>query len=191
MPICKKITAEILVNCAEPIQGGSKDRLYLFNFDDIEDSTISRNITNNQIIEDIALPSGVLGFLFEGQNSSTLPKHTFIKGRFIGSFDHEINFKVFDLSPGSKIQLELMNGGKFVAIIENNYKGKDGNAAYEVYGLQSGLMLELMERDSANADTQGAYDVTLKSGEFKEAHLPATFFLTNYATTKVLVDALI
>lgn len=189
---CAKISASVAVNCDNPIQGGTKDVLYLFNFDDILDATLTRNGSNSQIIEDILLGSGITGYSFEGINSSTLPKNTFVKGRFLGAFDHEVNFKIWDLTPAIKEELEKMAKGRFVAIVENNYKGTAGNAAFEIYGLDSGLVLEAMERDPANADTQGAYDVTLKSSEqSREPHLPATFFNTSYANSKALVEALI
>jgi len=191
MAECAVISNNILVDCDNPLQAGTKDTLILINYDDWLDAAVSVNGTNARIIEDIVLASGVTGYKVEGINNSTLPTHAFVKGRFLGSFDHQVNFKCFTLSPTVKSELVKMSKGRFVAIVENNFKGATGNAAYEVYGMDSGLILETMERDPGNQDTQGAYDVTLKSSEFsREAHLPATIFITDYDTTKTLVDGL-
>jgi len=191
MAECARISQNITVNCDAPIQGGTRDNLILINYDDWIDAAITVNVTNSQIIEDIVLPSGATGYQIEGINNSILPKQAFIKGRFLGSFEHEVNFKCFSLNPTIKSELVKLSKGRVVAIVENNYKGDDGEAAFEVYGLDSGLVLELLERDPANADTQGAYDVTVKSSEqSRESHLPATIFLTDYTTSKAIVDGL-
>lgn len=189
---CAKITQGVAVNCTNPVQGGTKDNLYLFNYSDIEDAVVTRNGQNTQIIENIVLASGVVGYRFEGQNNSNVPKVAMVKGAYSNSFDHEVNFKIFDLTPTIKSELEKMSKGRLVAIVENYYKGTTGNAAFEIYGLDSGLILESLERDASNADTQGMYDVTLKSSEkSREQHLPASFFITSYAATKAIVEGLV
>ena len=65
---CAKISAGVAVNCDNPLQSGTKDKLYLFNYSDIEDATITRNGVNTQIIEDIVLSSGITGYTIEGIN---------------------------------------------------------------------------------------------------------------------------
>lgn len=192
MSECAKIDADITIDCDNPLQAGTKDRLILINFDDWQDATVTRNNSNNQIYQAIDLPSGTRAYLVEGINDSTLPKHSYVQGAFLGSFMHEVNYKVFSLGADIKELLEKKTKGRFVAIVENKFKGNNGECAFEVYGADSGLIVTLLERDPGNADTQGAYDLTLASSEkSREAHLPATIFSTNYATTKAIVDALL
>lgn len=190
--ICAKIDQHIIIDCANPLQAGTNDSIFIFNFEDWSNATISRNSANPQIIEDIVMPTGVTGFQVQGINNSNMPKNSMVKGKFINSFMHEINFKAFTLNASIKKTLENMSKGRFVVIVQNNYKGAAGDAAYEVYGGDSGLVCTAIDRDPQNNDTQGAYDITLQSSDqSKEAHLPATVFITDYATTKALVESLV
>lgn len=189
---CNKITSEILVNCTYPVEGGVKDNVYLINYEDWRDANITRNTSNKQIIEGIALPSGAFAYKMEGLNNSPAPKQSMVKGAFFNSFSHEVNYKVFSLNPTVKKQLGLKSKGRFVVIVENNYKGDAGEAAFEVYGDSSGLICEAIERDPNSADTQGVYDITLKTSEkAREAHLPSSIYLTDYATSLAIVESLL
>jgi len=192
MQACSKIAANLNLMCDPPIVGGTRDVVYLFNHDDVLDALISRNIDNDQIIEDIVLESGITGYKVECINNSIMPKNGFVKQGFMGGYNHEINYKVFDLSPDVKKELEKLRLGRFVAIVENVYRRVNGNSAFEIYGLDAGMILESLERDPNNAETQGTYDIVLKTSERSlEQHLPATFFDTDYETTKTIVEALI
>lgn len=191
MSECAKISADITVNCDKPIQAGTRDKMWVMNFEDWQAATITPNGTNPQIYEGISLPSGAVAYVVEGINNSILPKNAYVKGPYLGSFDHEVNFKAFSLNPTVKDELEKATKGRLVCIVENNYKGDDGEAAFEVYGPDCGLIVESLERDPSSADTQGAYDIVLKSSEkAREAHLPATIFLTDYPTSKAIVEGL-
>ena len=192
MSICGKISQNIIIDCDNPLVGGAKDRLILINHEDWSDATISRNATNNQLITNIVLGSGVVAYEYEGKNNSVEPRSALVKQRYAEVYDHETIFKVFKSNAATKQQIEKMAKGKMVAVIENNYKGADGEGAFEVYGEDSGLELQELERTLADVDTQGAYHLVLRTSEFsKEPHLPATIFITDYATTKAVVDSLL
>lgn len=82
--------------------------------------------------------------------------------------------------------------GRFIAIVENNYTGEDGNGSFELYGKIQGLEISELTRSSSDADTQGAYVITLTSpADQKEPALPASIFDTSYAVTKAMVDSLL
>lgn len=190
MSACSQITAGVLIDCANPIISGAKDRLVLINRDQID--TLTRNNTNPQIIEAISLAGGSVGYVFEGRFNSVEPKQTMVKKRYARVYDHEVAFKVFSGVPLTKKQIELMAQGNLVAIVENNYQGASGEGAFEVYGLDTGLEVEALERVISDSETQGAYSVTLKTTEQnKEGHLPATLFVTDYTASKAVVDGLL
>jgi hypothetical protein len=189
---CGKISESILIDCANPLVGGVKDRLVLFNFED--QSVITRDGTNPQLITGISLTTSPVAkaYQFEGKNHSNDVKSTLVKGKYSENYDHEVIFRIFGNSAAIKKQIEAMAKGKFVAIIENNFKGNGGDAAFEIFGLDVGLDLMAMEANKSDQDTQGAYVLTLRTPDtFKEPHLPASLFLTDYATTKAIVDALL
>jgi hypothetical protein len=79
-----------------------------------------------------------------------------------------------------------------VAIVQNNRKGLDGNSAFEIYGLETGLRLQELERILADAETQGAYNLLIRNDEIsRPSSLPHTLWDTDYATTLALVNGLV
>lgn len=191
MSSCAKITAGIALNCDKPLVAGNKDLITLINLDDIVG--YQRNTTNPQIIEGITLVGSpaAKGYKFEGKNSSIDSKSDLIKAKYSENYNHQVIFRVFEDGPDVKLQLEKLAKGKFVAVIEKNYRGALDKAAFEIRGTDVGLVCTVLTQDSTDADTTGAYVITLASQDgFPEPHLPATFFLTDYATTKAAYTAL-
>lgn len=188
---CAAITGGVTNSCSDLLVGGADDRLILFNYDEVE--TLDPNGTNPEIIEDIVLAATKVGYVFEGKQQSNEAKQTLVKKKYSNSWDHEIVFKIFGATPAAKIQVEkFAAGAKLMALVQNNYKGTAGNGSFELYGVDTGLYLEAAERNVADTDTLGAFSITLKSSElFKEGHLPKTVFITDFATTKAMIDALL
>lgn len=190
--ICGEISANVTIDCDNPLQAGAEDTLILINYNDWQNASITYNVTNPQIIENVVFASGAIGYSYDGKNNSIGPKYEFIKQAYAEVYNHEINFKVFDVSPTAKIQLELMAKGSMVGIVNNKFKGASGNSAYEVYGTDAGLVMSQNIRDLLNQENQGAFDVIIKSAESAmEPHMPKTFFDTSLAITKAKVDALV
>lgn len=189
--ICGKITSGIDFDCDKPLQAGAEDELVLINYDDWLDAVIGYNISNPQIIESIVLPSGTVAYVYQGKNNSIVPKAELIKQTYAEVYNHEINFKAFKVDAVAKEQYELLARGSMVAIVMYKFKGTGGNAAYEAFGTDAGLVVTQNIREAQNQDTQGAYDIILKSDELAlEPHLPKTIFDTDFATTKAIVDGL-
>ena len=189
--ICGTITSNLSVNCSNPLQAGAEDTLYLINREDWLDAAITLNGTNDQIIENIVLASGKVAYTYQGKNNSIVPKYELVKQTYAEVYNHEINLKVFDVSPTAKEQLELLAKGQMVAIVHNKYKGTSGNAAFEVYGADAGLVCTQNIREVSPTDTGGAFYLILKSDETAmEPHMPKTVFITDYATTKAIVEGL-
>lgn len=193
--ICgKKITKNIGYHCA--LIGGVEARLWLFNRDEVLGPV--RDVTNPQIITDLTMKvkttgtPNVLysGYRYEGYNNSVKPKETYVAGKAVGPrFDHVIDFVIFSRNSDVKAEIEAIAAGKFIAIIENVNKADDN--AFEVYGLDVGLELKSLTADSTG-DTEGAYALQLGSPDnFKEPHLSANFFDTDYATTLDALNTLV
>jgi len=187
---CGKISAGLAPDCDFPIMGGTTEDLILINYEDIE--SVTRNVTNKQIIEAITILSTTHGFKFEGKNESLEPQANLVKQRYADAYDHEVMFVVFLNTPVAKAQIEAMVGGKLVAVVSNKHKNSAGDTSFEVYGLGVGLYVMELSRIVVDADTQGAYKIILRTPEnSKEANLPNPLFITDYATTKAVVDGLL
>jgi hypothetical protein len=187
--VCGEISANITKSCTNPLQGGTRDRAVVINFEDV--ASVVYNGTNTEVIEDIVLVSGAVAYQIDGKNNSIAPKASMVKVGFNKMFDHTVMMKGFDISPATKAQLNAMKDGKFIVITENYFRGTAGESAFEVYGLTTGLEMTVIERDPNNADTQGAFDFTFFTDVNKEPRLPSSLFVTSYALSKAVVDGLL
>ena len=81
--------------------------------------------------------------------------------------------------------------GKVVAVVEN--LDKTDEATFEVYGVDVGLEVMTLTRIAADLETGGSFSLNLMTPDDagKEPKLPATWFITDYATTKAAVEALL
>ena len=188
MANCADITANIGKNCTDPLIAGAEDLMVVIKREDWLNASVGVNISNAQIVESIVLASGITGYSYQGMNKSILPKYELLKTDFSIKHTHEVSFKIFNVSPTIKTEIESMEQGLYVVIIANKYHGTGGNAAFEIYGADSGLDLKTMIREVGNVELGGAFDLVLSTSE--EPHVPKTLFVTNYAASKVVFDGL-
>lgn len=188
--ICGKLSADVVVDCSNPLQAGTEDSLILINRSDIVSTT--RNGTDNEIVENITLASGTTGYLYQGQNNSIAPKCSMVKLKHFRRWSHELQFLVYGVDSLTKQQMQKLKDSDLVAIVFNKFKGAGGDCAFELYGLDAGLKTEKIDRDVMSADTQGAYDVSLMSDKDTglEPFPVKTIFITNYATTLAMIEGL-
>ena len=189
---CENIDKNLLLDCVNPLVGGTNDRLILIPFETWQNLTVTYDNTNPIIITAIAPGSPTPGYVYEGKNNSVNPSATGVKLTYSYAFDHVVNFKVFSNTPDTKDQLQRHGSKKVVAIVQTNYTGESGNGAFHVYGAKTGLELSEITQTPNDADTLGAYYVTLQNNETsRPSTLPHTIFNTDFATTKAIVDALV
>ncbi len=195
MAICGEIVGSFGFNCPTPLQSGTRDRAYIINFDDWENAALDPNLTNDMVIEGItfAVTSPVTtAFYVDGNNNSHNPSFALVPQSFGDVYDHLFDFLVFDLSNAAKLKLDNMVGGRYVVIYENSFKGASGQSAFEILGGDAGMRITAFTRSPLNNDNQGAYVLTMSTPEQgKEPHMPRSFFLTDYATTKAALEALL
>lgn len=190
MSACGNITAGLTLSCTNKLVGGVNARIYIANKDEIASWTVDG--TNSYIVDAITMASTKTFFEFEGKLKSVEPACRVVKGTYDNTWEHEVKFRAFDISPTVLKQIANMKDGRFVVIIENNSKGTSGNSKYDIYGLQAGLYCESIERIPQNADDAGAWNVTLKTQEYARETSPTLrFFKTDEATTDAAIVALV
>jgi hypothetical protein len=187
---CAGLTANVLNNCENPITGGANDRIWLVNKADIASTT--PDPLNPYLITGFTINSGAFLYVYEGQNNSVDLRAALVRQRYTTVYDHEVIFKVFDNTPEVKQQLAYLGQGVVVAIVEKNFKASDGLGAFEMYGLDAGLILNANESNASDADTQGAWNLTISTSEqAKEPGPPKTLLISStYAATKAALEAL-
>lgn len=181
---CGTITRGSQPDCENPLKSGTRPRLFLANYDDLVSVTVSTSTPN--LITAATFATGGTSFLFEGFKQDMKPTQEFIApSNGANQVKHGVSFVVYDISQLQKNNLQRVNKGRFIAIVENNGKNAD---SFEFYGLGSGLeIVPGLTRDTyANG---GGYLITLATPESEfEPLLPQTFFSTDYATTLALVE---
>lgn len=183
---CIGISLNAEYDCVNPPIAGVEERLVLMNFKDIASFTVQG--ANPSIIEGFTLKSGTQAFSFQGVRNSLVPEQHYAPGRFSpSSYEHMVNFLVWEFTQAQKDNLEAMAIEKQVAIVQNADK------TFEVYGIRNGLEVITNDRLPGDQDTGGGFSIVLKTSEneAKEPKLPRTFFLTDFATTLDLVDDLL
>lgn len=195
MSICGKITKNQKLNCATPLIGGVRDKVRVFNFDDID--TITRDATNPQVIRAITLKAAAKGFYWEGPPNSVTAVSRLVRKRYRPTYEQLVGLPLMENSSELKQELEKAGWGRFLVIVENNYRG--GDAIFEVYFTERGGILVANESDKNNDETDGAYAVQFGQLEnSREGTLPATFAVLDgetpvydYAATVAAIDLLI
>lgn len=185
MADCAKIAAGIVLDCDNPLVPGVDEDVLIANKADIV--SVTRDGANKLLISAIVMETGTQFYKFEGKNDSLEPLYTLVKGRYSDTFEHSTRFKVFDNEVATKLTLDQIAKGTFVALVKNN----DGQ--WEIYGLDVGMKSAEMTRNPLDADTGGAHDVFIKTSDnlAKEPNMPATFFNTDTATTEAAIDVLL
>lgn len=182
-----ELTRDIARNCTAPPVSGARDRVILIPKDDIESITLSA--TNHLVVEDITITNGKKAYVYTGDGMVLgAPDKGLVESEFGNKYRHRVPFKIMDDTPVTKLELDSLVNIPLTVVLQNNYKGTDGNAKFEVLGKDVGVYVRLLEDTAGNH----VYTIEIASKDgFEEPHLPANFFLTDEITTNALVEALL
>ncbi|QYJ68935.1 hypothetical protein [Flavobacterium litorale] len=190
MPDCTgNLTADILFDCANAPIGGIEQNIVLINKDDIDVSTTTIDGTNRILVTNLQLKPGTTGYILEGVKQSNGKAWELVKKENApDKFKHTFSGVVFNPSAANKQQAdELSKGAKYIAVVEQVWKGEDSVDAFEVLGLKSGLELLTMTNNSKENDNMIVFELSSADG-FEETTMPKTLLETDYATTKTAFD---
>jgi hypothetical protein len=186
---CGKISQDIISSCSEKIYSGLEVDIALINADDI--ASITKDVSNDLLATAIALNSTTKAYKLTGVKLSNVERVEFVPGSFQNFWRHVLEFRIFANDAAIKKELSNMEQSQLVAVVENKYKGTNGNGAFEILGADTNLFLNVATRATDDTDTGGAWNVTIQSDDNSlEPNPPLSFFDTDYATTKAAFDAL-
>jgi hypothetical protein len=170
---CGSIVMGSSADCDAIPASGTRARLLLGNYDDIEELT--EDADGN--IVDIVMAPGAFLYEFLGFRNDVKKSEEVIKPDVgIPKFKHNVGFVVYENTQVQKNNVENIARGRFIAFAEN--KGKDANV-FEVVGKEVGL--EIVAGAIRNAYENGGFFVISLStpddqGEL-ESKLPQTLLL--------------
>ena len=179
------IDADILYDCDNGSVGGLEVDVVLINRADLDLAALTYDPANKLKLTNLALKATKTGYLLKSvkqvhsTNYELVPKDT-----GVDKVSHVFNGLILTPSADNKLQLQNMkDGADLVAVVEKKWKGVDDADAFEVLGIESGLILTAVSYTSTEND--GAITFTLSSQEgYEEPKLPLNLLETDYATTK-------
>lgn len=110
------------------------------------------------------------------------------------TFTSNVSFVILENNPDVADFVDGLANGEFVVILENKAKGdcegdNNGYSAFQIYGLQGGLVLGGAESDKYSDDNLGGWSITLTE---QKATLSGQFLAAgSYAANKAIVDSMI
>ncbi len=131
---CGRITRGSDAECDNLPESGTRARLILINYRDVE----SIEEDENGIITAINLIDGTFGYEFLGFRSDVQKIDGVVRTKKKNRFSHEVSFIVYELDQLQKNNIQRMARGRFLAIAEN--RGQDENSI-EVLGKNVGMQL--------------------------------------------------
>jgi hypothetical protein len=178
------LTANILVDCDNLPIGGLDADLLIVNYDDVDFGALTFDTTTKTLCTNFQLKTGKVGFKVEGFKQSSGKLYSLVvKENAPNKYNHGIRGAVFNPTAAVKQQLQALGNGRFVAVVEQKWKGEDRESAFEILGLDSSLRITEMTNDS-NANDNGVLFTLGSEPNFEEPKIPYTLLMTDYATTK-------
>lgn len=158
---CASMTTAFAANCATKPVAGLEVDVYLANRDDVD---WDASTVNDRTIEVLAMKSGKFLYKYEGLKTSNNSSIKMNKGIYDNNFIHGWTGVIFDNTADTKQNIiEKFAGANIIAITRNKWKGTLSNMEFEFLGKDVGLEAADMSKESDNADTQGAWKVSMSS----------------------------
>ncbi|RZK79348.1 MAG: hypothetical protein EOO85_03895 [Pedobacter sp.] len=179
------LTADILFDCANTPVAGIEQNVILINKNDIDVATTITDATNRILLTNLQLKAGKTGHLLTGVKQSNGKAWELVKKENApDKFKHTFSGVIFNPNAANKLQADsLSKGAKYVAVVEQVWKGAGSTDAFEVLGLTSGLELMTMTNNSKENDNMIMFELSSADG-FEETTMPKTLLDVDYAATK-------
>ncbi|RZL19743.1 MAG: hypothetical protein EOO89_02400 [Pedobacter sp.] len=179
------LTADILFDCSNTPVAGIEQNVVLINKNDIDVATTVTDATNRILLTNLQLKAGKSGHMLTGVKQSNGKAWELIKKENApDKFKHTFSGVIFNPNASNKLQADsLSKGAKYVAVVEQVWKGTGSTDAFEVLGLTSGLELMTMTNNSKENDNMIMFELSSADG-FEETTMPKTLLDVDYAATK-------
>lgn len=193
----KYVLAGIERNCANPVQKGVEKTGWIINRDhvDLVNSVVNGVKITNLAFNDNAPDKPLFPIVIAGKTPFNGLKSSLVVGTYSNSWTKEAPIVILDT--GAAVVENVINpltaaDSSFILIVENKFKGQDGDNAYEVFGFDQGLVASAGENDKYNEECDGGWKVTLTEEAAAHAALflePAVEEATGAAVTKTFIES--
>jgi hypothetical protein len=189
MNCAKIISMNIGDNCS-PIVKGYKPEAVIININDIDFDAIQYDEMNSHVVKSLTLLNGKVGFKVMQQGAQ--PFNGTNSAMSQGTYQNDVTNTVSVVMPRdaettNRVAQPLANGAVVVMVLESKSKGADGNSAFEIIGLDGGLVATASTSD-VSGDAGKSYIFTLTE---TTSNLAKFLNAGSYNSTKILVEGLI
>lgn len=184
-----KIAASITFDGCNPASKGLKSIGYLANFDDVNHAEMS-SLKSNNLYTDFILNDGAkLYKIYQAGKTPFTGANTEAQvGNYRTTWNKSLPFIILD--NGADVTSNIIDkiaNGKFVAVVENAFAGKNGDNSFEIVGLETGLALTEGNAEKYNEDYGGGWSLTLQE---QNAPTSGLYVLkTDTETTRALLES--
>ena len=171
----------VAADCNSVAVAGIEGKAIIIPFDYIDHSAIQADpdIVNSDAILGVPLKAGKKGISFDTLNNSAIGSVTLNQGTYRDTVAHNITLRAFLKNYKIKTAINSLLNSRVVICVLNNERGRGGTvqpafdtAFFEVYGLNSGLILSAVNGDTTFADTV-TYELVFNSDDLsQETTLP-------------------
>jgi len=178
------LTANITYDCANAPVGGIEQNVKLINQADIDYAATTFSSTNPALITSLVLKAGAQAYTLTGVKQTNGKSWELVKkDNAPDKFMHTFSGVILNPSAANKLQASaLAQGSRYIAVVEQKWKGANSADAFEVLGIRAGLEIATMTNNSAENDNTIVFTLASASG-FEEPNMAATLLETDYETT--------
>ena len=164
-----KIAVNVTYDACNPATKGLKPIGYLANFEDIDHTAMmaESNLVAGykNLFKDCKLKSGarLVKIYQSGKTPFSGANTEAQEGTYRTTWNKTLPIVILD--NGADVTHNIVDklaNGKFVAIVENAFPGRNGDNAFEIVGLETGLALSEGNAEKYNEDFGGGWSLTLQ-----------------------------
>lgn len=165
MPNCDfKIKANIDFNCENPVTKGLKPIGWIGNFEDLDLANSQKSESNSNLYTSIALKNDArLYTIYQaGKQPFNGAIKEFVTGPYRNYWNKTVPFVI--LENGADVTeniIDPLTNGKYFMVLENNYQGNNGDNAFELVGVETGMSMTAGSDEKYNDEFGGGWSLTM------------------------------
>lgn len=187
---CAKIISMNIGDKCSPIVKGYKNESVIINIDDIDFDAIEYEDDNHHIVKNLPLKAGKFGYrvIQRGATPHSGTTSAMTQGTYQNDVTNTVSVVIpRDAESTNSVAQPLVNGAVVVMVFESKDKGADGKSAFEIFGLDGGLVATASSSD-VGGEAGKNYIFTLTE---VSSNLAKFLHAGTYSATKLLVEGLV
>lgn len=187
---CANIISMNIGDTCSPIVKGYKNESVIINIDDIDFDAIEYDEENPHIVKNLPLKDGKFGYrvIQRGATPHSDTNSAMSQGTYQNDVTDSVSIVIpRDATSTNAVGQPLVNGAVVVMVLESKDKGADGKSAFEIFGLDGGLVATA---GTSNVSGEAGKNFIFTLTEVS-SNLAKFLHAGSYSATKLLVEGLV